>query len=1766
MPFHQDIFKFRDELIAEYERFSRSFANPKATDIRDRLDEEYGKGRYWKEPLVQINPNYKKADRTVQQLAAAGEVDEATAEIFRLGKDPKNGNPGTELSLYKHQEESLALCRQGESFVVTTGTGSGKSLSFFIPIVDSILKAKRADPTPRTRAIVVYPMNALANSQLEEMEKFLCNWSPDARPVSIARYTGQEDSDERAKLRSEPPDILLTNYVMLDLVLTRYHEDHEVVEHSRGLEFLVLDELHTYRGRQGADVAMLVRRLRAQLEARNLLCIGTSATMGDVEGAASPREAIAKVASRIFDVEVLPTSVVQETLQYATDPLLTITSVKPGLAARIAAGDWTWPSLDAFRKDPMAVWIEHTLGIASESGTGRLVRATPMTLKDAAAALARDAGVAKDAAVAAIRGFLAGLSAPEQLAVWQDGRAPLAFKLHQFISGPGTVLTTLEPSGRRTVQLDAQRFAPHQAEQRVLLFPTYFCRTCGTEYISVWKEGMFVTPRDIEDVPTRDEDAESERQFGYLVPVEALSKVGSPVVGDTLPEDFVPADWFDYEGESRKVKKTAAGRIPVAVSVDATGALSSEPGARATHWFFPGKHRFCPECGTVHPGQGKDLVRLVGLSGEGRSSATTVISLSALAILFDEKPGAGEPDVRKLLGFTDNRQDAALQSGHFNEFVFLSLLRAGLLLALRDPANAGGIPAADVAAKVYSKLGLDTDDQAILAEYLENPGLKGGLRENARTALRFMLGYRLFDDLRRGWRYNNPNLERLGILEIGYKWIEDVISDEDAIRAAAEHFGPAASDILLGLAPDKRAQLLVLVLEGLRKALCIRTDYFRQADQERVIRSGNSSLAERWRLSDDITRLKHERPMLVYDARRLKENPDGPEIKRDLDHDLAVSGSTMSGFFKDVRLAGLWKDTPFAPPDKALFNGPREDLLAAIQALLLAAKNYGLVEATVLGGESDAPVVQAFLSGEALIWRLKTDAGEEGDLPPNRFFLRLYETVAGMLRRDPAQLYGFESREHTAQVESEMRALLEQRFRFGVRDRQEFERQARAEGSQAKLRRLPVLYCSPTMELGVDISSLNLVYMRNVPPTPANYAQRSGRAGRSGQAALAVTYCTTFSPHDQWFYDHVGEMVHGQVCVPALDLANQELFDSHMHAVWLSCVRTELKTNIFDLLVKEPAENPTLALLPALDAAIRAPKVAEDALAIARRIAAGLGDELSPKRAPWYSADYLDRFMASAADAFDKALGSWRELYRATRKQLEDAQRQVLSATATREERDTAQRVAADAKQQIDVLTSSAASRNGDFYLYRYLASHGFSPGYSFPRLPLVAWLPKSASHRRGPAGQPLVGTMISRPRFLALSEFGPQSLIYHEGQTYRVSRVKLKATSADHAVADGKLGTIKAWVCPACGYGHFERELPAGAAVNVCHHCGQELDLAESLVQNLYGVEAVETTPAERITVQDEERERRGFDVQTTYSFQTGADGRLSREALEIRREGRSLATLTYSPAARIWRINRGWKNRRNPAQMGFWIDPLSGKWSKSDVAAADELHYQLVVPYVSDWRNVLVLSLPAEFAEDSAPIRTLAAALQRAVESVFQLDSSEIAVEYLPNAGKPSSLLLYEAAEGGTGVLGRLVRDSGRARIMRRLALKALEIMHIRYDDIEDSIKDLPDACETGCYRCLLSYYNQPDHKFIDRRLPLVRDWLFDLLHVEEPDFSEVSDPSGTSPVAAGPHELAPGFVADSWNPATRTAVVAGEPTDAWRAFADEHGITVEFRPPGG
>ena len=173
-----------------------------------------------------------------------------------------------------------------ESYVVTTSTGSGKSLTYLLPIYDAII---RNDPSQHSvRALLIYPMNALINSQMEALQRFNAqNW-PDS-PVSFASYTGQTSEEERNRIQQEPPHILLTNYVMAEYLLLRPSERSMLQTATSNLQTLVMDELHFYRGRQGADVAMLTRRLQATA-GRELQTVATSATIASSGKQDSSRE------------------------------------------------------------------------------------------------------------------------------------------------------------------------------------------------------------------------------------------------------------------------------------------------------------------------------------------------------------------------------------------------------------------------------------------------------------------------------------------------------------------------------------------------------------------------------------------------------------------------------------------------------------------------------------------------------------------------------------------------------------------------------------------------------------------------------------------------------------------------------------------------------------------------------------------------------------------------------------------------------------------------------------------------------------------------------------------------------------------------------------------------------------------------------------------------------------------------------------------------------------------------------------------------------------------------------------------------------------------------------------------------------------------------------------------------------------------------------------------------------------------------------------
>ncbi|TIM60615.1 MAG: DEAD/DEAH box helicase, partial [Mesorhizobium sp.] len=178
-----DIFNLDQALIERYESFARSFSEIRAPEIRAQIDAAYNEQRFWPEPLITINPRFE-VGHSVDQLVAQEVLDPALSKIFAAGPDR------TPIKLHRHQDRAVAKARNGESFIVTTGTGSGKSLCFFLPIIDAVVRARRAGEPQRTRAIIIYPMNALANSQLEELEKFIggSGLEEELRPT-FSRYT-----------------------------------------------------------------------------------------------------------------------------------------------------------------------------------------------------------------------------------------------------------------------------------------------------------------------------------------------------------------------------------------------------------------------------------------------------------------------------------------------------------------------------------------------------------------------------------------------------------------------------------------------------------------------------------------------------------------------------------------------------------------------------------------------------------------------------------------------------------------------------------------------------------------------------------------------------------------------------------------------------------------------------------------------------------------------------------------------------------------------------------------------------------------------------------------------------------------------------------------------------------------------------------------------------------------------------------------------------------------------------------------------------------------------------------------------------------------------------------------------------------------------------------------------------------------------------------------------------------------------------------------
>ena len=1640
-----DVFNLDHFVIEQYKAFSRSFTKIRSPEIASKVDALYDDKRFWPEPLLQINPHYASGG-SIRDFVKGGILEPECLDIFT----DKWGSADQEdptLKLRKHQEQAISFAKERQSYVVTTGTGSGKSLCFFIPIIDAAIRAKKAGGGAKTRAIVIYPMNALANSQAKELEGYL--GSATGGLVTYARYTGQESAEDRELIKANPPDILLTNFMMLELLMTRQSDlDRKVLQNCEGLQFIVLDELHTYRGRQGADVAMLMRRLRSRIGDPKSppLCIGTSATMASEGAQHEKNEAVARIASQIFGADIGPDAVVTETLKRVTNPIKIGSSGLPGLNEAVqqaAEGEVAIGLKNSdFFDDPLAIWVETKIGLKNVETKPE--RAKPISLEDASNSLSQDSGLPVELCATALRETLIGYSIAEKdrVAGSQEHSPLFAFKLHQFVAGAGRLYMTLRPEGHRDVTFSGQIFNPINEEER--LYPTHFCRSCGQEFHPVTLrnyDGMEVfEKREIDDIPVDGDEDDEGADWGFLMP----QPNDDEFTFSGKDEDY-PDAWLDEKpnGEKR-LKPTYRKKRAQQYSVWPDGTAHS--GMRQA-WFLPGKYRFCPSCRDVNISSARDMNKLASLSAESRSSATTIL-LSTVLRWMNSPESTIQKHSRKLLAFTDNRQDAALQAGHFNDFVFVTMLRGAIINALRQ-APGGVLEEANIGQEVQRSLQFlaASEFSSRADEWLVNTGVKGERRNDAEAILRQNLQHLFWVDQRRGWRYTNPNLEQLGLLIARYKYLDDIASDEGEF---------VASPILSNASPEERKRALKAVYDHMRKGLAVDSGALNRLKLEELSGKNHNLIKSPWNIEED---------RIVTSTIFMTDPPKRKEMKNK-DEDKLLRGSPTSTIGRKIR------DMTFAGRRIELKEVPE-----VMEGLLKASENYGSVvkETGPFGGMGWR------LAGSTVQFALD-EAHENAELQ-NEYFVGVYLKIAEMLEAGGETLFGFEGREHTAQVEGDLRELREMRFRYGSDDRKSLiEEEEKLKNFKEDSRFLPTLFCSPTMELGVDISAMNVVYLRNAPPTAANYAQRSGRAGRSGQAALILTYCAAQSPHDQYFFERKTDLVDGVVVPPSIDLKNRDLVESHLNAEWLASLGMELKTDSIELdkNIKSNLDltDPAKALLPEIRDVAAAKRTAERASPLIDGVLQALEKDYAGDNPRWFKTrqQVTQNIVAQAPARFNETFNRWRDLLKAAERSIELADQALKDYTISPPERKAAEERRRMGEFQRSILLSNQSNKDNDFYLYRYLATEGFLPGYNFPRLPLMAYVQGGNDGRNQ--------RYIQRARFLAISEFGPQSLVYHEGRAFRVDRALLKEAGDRD---DGYLSTKARALCPSCGASHD------GEHPERCHVCSTALSKSVPLT-NLYKIENVGTRPAERITSNDEERKRQGFEIQTTFSF----DASSYTASMSVTDDEGDIITVDYAQAAYISRINKGLRRRKDKSQIGFFINPKTGVWvgqpkdDGSDEERPDKLT-QLIVPLVEDRKNALLIRFDEEWfaelgKESDKTLTTLQHALARGIEAVFQLEEGEILVEPTPSRQDRRALLFYEAAEGGAGALGQMISEKDSIALVAR---KALEIMHFEASSFEAAKKDVsaliqkPQVeCVAGCYRCVLSYFNQPDHEHIERR----------------------------------------------------------------------------------
>ena len=1668
---------------------------------------------------------------------------------------------------WRHQRVAFDRIKAGRSTVVATGTGSGKTECFLYPILDHCLAHAGS---PGVKAILIYPMNALASDQAGRIAKLIHRTPALRGKVSAGLYVGETGAsprdrmtaehliENREKLREWPPDILLTNYKMLDLLLTRPIDFPLWRRNAAGtLRFLVVDELHTFDGAQGTDLACLVRRLRTRLLAgQDLVCVGTSATIGG-EG---NRDEIIGYVSSLFHQPFQPDAIVGETRQsidefladaIISDHLLPV----PDLAERVDPGryvsaeDYVRAQYEVFFAEPppedfdtpagRAALGERLRGHASFVNLLRVldgVHPTPMAA--VLDRLQRSLRVSsRDDAVNVLNALCALISVARGQADGTEDSLPpfLTVKLHLWVRELRRMVCSVwddegnpVPAPRPHRLRFSDDLNPNDSPVHLPLVQCRECHTTGWACVKSSADGK--VGQDLRVFYNRFFMRDPDVQYLF------------PLAEGEEPPQRVRGEHTSICGACGHMGSvgtcTACGRDHLVPVFRPLAVVSAPRDAKRTAQLS----RDCPYC------HAREALIILG------ARASSLLS-TALAQLF----ASGHNDDRKVIAFSDNVQDAAHRGSFFAARTWRNSVRTAIaqVVPKQNP-----ITFADLLERVvdwWSDAGQNPeafDEQRFVSEFIAPDRMWLRDFETLRQDGHLPTGSNLSELVKQRLRWDTfaeltfagtigRTLERTQTTAVGFDHQGVRLACDRVLVRVPEHFGE------LHHIEEVHARSLVLgVLRRMKERGAVESSML-----QGYLGAGGNPFAMR---DPALQRFGPRSALPVFPG------PIGEE--RGIE---AIAGTS---WYRDWTMKVLGQVNPLLR---------REDIADVLLAVMGALVDTGLVrklagrktEVWALAPEQmhvtrDVAVMKAGDQSRPLILPVSEVALWQ-DVPSLDFASSDHYAVSEPGRTtwagrfySEADIHRIVSAEHTALVSREERDRLQ--TRFAAADPKPWEPN--------------LLSATPTLELGVDIGDLSTVVLCSVPPAAVNYQQRTGRAGRRDGNACNFTVATAV-PHDLYYYAEPLEMLANAVDPPGIFLNAPAVLERQLAAFcfdqWVAgdvgqgavpdsigTVLNAVERNAegrFPYLLLEFVERNANDLLARFIAAFEKRALSDQGL-----------DESSRE----YLRDYLlgtegrkslrvtilDCLMQASKDR--QSLRNDAEmLTRRIRALQGDAQDEATKSSIAQFDRE---------RRELRGLVRKINQRE----TFGFLTDEGLLPNYAFPQAGVTL---RSVVFKDRPEDDQEDDAAVYeyvRPAVAALGEFAPENEFYAGGRRVAIRRV------------DTRVSPIEEWrLCPMCDYCE---KIDGGDKHVVCPSCGDPGWADSGQRRQMLRLSLVHAATAdERSRIMDERDDREplfytrqltvvckeagvafaaaaspdvkqpfGFEYVSSATFREMNFGRADEQQAPMAFAGRSMPRKGFAVCRRCGGVqHRGEVRHTSTCARTDGSEVLDCLYLYREFESEA---VRMLLPAVGSLNEEQRLTSVIAALEMGLRKR-FAGAVDHLRATTTQARASDTYLKFV---------VLYDTVPGGTGYLKQIMNEPEDMLAIFRCARDALTGCECNADPAKD-----------GCYRCLYAYRRSFEMADISR------DAAVEVLNAVLDHADSLEKVAGLDTVKVNPvleSELEARFVAalggcevDGEAVRVRDNVVAGKPgfvvsigertytMEAQASCAEAEGVAIASRP---